>query len=476
MENALARRQLLKTGAAASIVTGLQLYSTPAVADYAIGPTLRRNASTMVESDPILRGYRRAIRAMRALPDDNPCSWFYQAAIHGTLDPRNLQSWNTCHTDPTFFWAWHRMYLYWFERIVRKHSGMYDWAIPYWDWANPAERALPAAFRTTTSLLFDASRNAAVNGGANLSSGLGASVTNAMALLDYFNVQSSVNGPHGSVHVAVAGNMGAVASAAQDPIFWVHHAQVDRLWNLWLAQGGGRSSPVGNVAWRNTTYTFFDECCQPVTMRGCDVLRAALQLSYAYEGEPAQVNQYCPRRWFADIIRVSVLTSIKSAVLLRARPVRVALIPPREPEKARELVEILRRGDHRVAVQLTGVEAETQPGVSWEVHVGTTGFQPNPKSLIGTFALFSAGLKTRQQHYHPAEFTFSLGRALAGVSGEKFEVLFIPISGLDSSERALPPVVRSPVRIGEINVIIDARMQQPPSDEQKALSEEEQPR
>ena len=32
-------------------------------------------------------------------------------------------------------------------------------------------------------------------------------------------------------------------------------------------------------------------------MKGCDVLRAAKQLSYTYECEPPQVEQYCPRIW-----------------------------------------------------------------------------------------------------------------------------------------------------------------------------------
>jgi Common central domain of tyrosinase len=101
----------------------------PALAAYAAGPTVRRNAFTMAENDPILKGYRKAITAMKALPTDNPCSWTYQAAIHGTTLTPVQTAWNTCHIDPRFFWSWHRMYLYWFERIVRKHSGMYDWAI-----------------------------------------------------------------------------------------------------------------------------------------------------------------------------------------------------------------------------------------------------------------------------------------------------------------------------------------------------------
>ena len=136
------------------------------------------------------------------------------------------------------------MYLYWFERIVRKYSGMYDWAIPFWDWANPAQRQLPPAFRTVGSALHDPSRNAAMNNGTgSVSTALGTAVTNAYLLLDYFTAQSAINGPHGGVHGAVSGNMCCVPTAAQDPIFWAHHANVDRQWNLWIAQGGGRSNP-----------------------------------------------------------------------------------------------------------------------------------------------------------------------------------------------------------------------------------------
>ncbi len=86
---------------------------------------------------------------------------------------------------------------------------------------------------------------------APLSTGLATSVANAMALTNYFNAQGGIDGPHGTVHVTIGGNMGSVKRAAQDPIFWVHHAQIDRLWNLWLAQGG-RSSPVNDAAWRNS--------------------------------------------------------------------------------------------------------------------------------------------------------------------------------------------------------------------------------
>ena len=37
--------------------------------------------------------------------------------------------------------------------------------------------------------------------------------------------------------MGVGGWMSAFATAAQDPIFWLHHANIDRLWEAWLALG-----------------------------------------------------------------------------------------------------------------------------------------------------------------------------------------------------------------------------------------------
>ncbi|MFN0125291.1 MAG: tyrosinase family protein [Verrucomicrobiales bacterium] len=42
-------------------------------------------------------------------------------------------------------------------------------------------------------------------------------------------------GPHNSGHRAVGGTM-ASASSPADPIFWMHHANIDRLWAIWQAQ------------------------------------------------------------------------------------------------------------------------------------------------------------------------------------------------------------------------------------------------
>ncbi|KAL4724590.1 hypothetical protein ACLX1H_008032 [Fusarium chlamydosporum] len=43
------------------------------------------------------------------------------------------------------------------------------------------------------------------------------------------------NVPHGSIHSAVGGEMGDMgpSSSPNDPVFFMHHTQVDRLWALW---------------------------------------------------------------------------------------------------------------------------------------------------------------------------------------------------------------------------------------------------
>lgn len=39
-------------------------------------------------------------------------------------------------------------------------------------------------------------------------------------------------GPHGAVHAGIGGDMGP-STSPNDPIFFLHHTQIDRLWYLW---------------------------------------------------------------------------------------------------------------------------------------------------------------------------------------------------------------------------------------------------
>jgi tyrosinase len=86
--------------------------------------------------------------------------------------------------------------------------------------------------------------------------------------------------PHGDVHVQVGGNMGFFDTAALDPIFWLHHANIDRLWDVWLRQPGRANSTEG--AWlTGVTFKFHDENAATQTQQSKDVIDQ--QLDYVYE-------------------------------------------------------------------------------------------------------------------------------------------------------------------------------------------------
>jgi tyrosinase len=83
-------------------------------------------------SDPraaaMLESYKKAIRAMLALPPSDPRNWYRLALAHA-LD---------CPHGNWWFLVWHRGYVGWFEQICRELSGDPTFALPYWDWtANP---------------------------------------------------------------------------------------------------------------------------------------------------------------------------------------------------------------------------------------------------------------------------------------------------------------------------------------------------
>jgi tyrosinase-like protein len=40
--------------------------------------------------------------------------------------------------------------------------------------------------------------------------------------------------------MGIEGDLGSPATAARDPIFWLHHANIDRLWVRWTDPARGR--------------------------------------------------------------------------------------------------------------------------------------------------------------------------------------------------------------------------------------------
>jgi hypothetical protein len=461
------RRFLVTAGAAASTVLGSSIFDLDSVW---AAPLMRRNLGGMAPDDPILISYRKAIKAMKVLPASNPLSWDYQAAIYGTALSGSHTAWNTRQLGNHFFWTWHRMYLYWFERIVRRMSGDDTWALPFWDYESSAQRTLPLAFRDPESELYTPERSPGWNAGSasfpvrhvESSYGMAIGGTGLQGRAFFTAGEVIESNPHNNVHVDIGGWMGSPFTAAQDPVFYVHTANIDRLWNLWIAQGGSmRNDPLFLDAWKNNRYTFFDENGNEVRMSGCDVMRCAEQLSYTYEGEPPQVNQYCPKPLPALSTEVRLLVEGPSAKLT-GEPVSVPidLAPIRQ-----RLPKLLQSTDSFVALNFQ-LQAEREPGAVWEIYLGLPPDAPasgDSPCFLGTASLFSRGVlshSTGQPSSNPVlsflGFLFPAARALsASLKPNQSRVLvrFVPRGPLMNG-KASQPKVQATVRCGSVNLAL----------------------
>lgn len=281
------RRDFIKS---AGVAGGLLLLEPPASAqtikDFIFrrrcrdaGAIVRKSFKNLTAAE--LAAFKNGVAVMKSRATNDPTSWAYQAAIHGTTLTPTQTAWNTCQHNITHFFSWHRMELCFFERILRKASGMPSLGLPYWNYsdsADPNARFLPAAFRTpanATNPLFTANRNANINNGTGQLSASAVSLAQAIpGPIPFYTFSGNVNGtPHGAVHGGIGGGMGSVPTAALDPIFWLHHCNIDRLWNRWLAGGGGRANPPStDTVWHNTKFTFFDEFGGQVQMSGAELL------------------------------------------------------------------------------------------------------------------------------------------------------------------------------------------------------------
>nr|XP_043622467.1 polyphenol oxidase I, chloroplastic-like [Erigeron canadensis] len=257
--------------------------------------------------------YKKAIQAMRALPDDHPHSFKQQASIHCAycnggytqvvgngfpdikIDVHN--SW--------LFFPFHRWYLYFYERILGKLIDDPTFALPYWNWDDPSGMQIPKMFlfdENENNPLYDDFRdkrhqppqlvNLALKPNqdkdlsndqekCNLFTVYRDLVSNANNEIDFFGGKyvagAGPNDPkpstgsverssHTAVHLWVGDSslpnredMGNFYSAGYDPLFYVHHANVDRMWKLWKDLRPGENVEPTDNDWLNASYVFYDE-------------------------------------------------------------------------------------------------------------------------------------------------------------------------------------------------------------------------
>ncbi|MBX9628489.1 MAG: tyrosinase family protein, partial [Gemmataceae bacterium] len=345
------------------------------------GVRVRQNVAALTTAQ--LDSLRKGVAAMKALPDSDPRSWTFQAAIHGTDIPPTSPLFNKCEHGTVGFLPWHRGYLYYFERILRWAANDPALMLPYWEWGTAP--TVPGAFRlpaSATNPLYDATRT--LNNGAALPNSVVVDgVNNALALTDFdsgVGFSGTLEGPHGAIHVITGGpggNMSAVSRAARDPIFWLHHGNIDRLWDRWLNLGGGRANP-SDPTFLDTQYSFADETGATVTTKVRDILSSAT-LGYRYDDTPNPAVAAAMALTTAAVAPpAATLAATSSAPAealdkVEAKPLgfevaRVKLAPV--PDARAALAQAFpATGGPRVLVAVEGVTADRPPGYAVGVYL-----------------------------------------------------------------------------------------------------------
>lgn len=274
MNNKISRRDVGKF-----VATGMLLATGVSVAQVvkASGAAkVRRDITDIKFGAEATQRYREAVAALKALPSNDLRNWHNLSVIHRDHCPHG--NW--------YFLPWHRAYLAAFEAICREVIQDADFALPYWNWT--VFRQLPRGFINAEeggveNPLFHGARVMKEND--TLSSilaphGIDAEEIFGTAKLDQILKSTSFQEfgstkprrqndldetwqraggrktalerePHDYLHGVVGGDMGDPRISPQDPIFYLHHCNIDRIWSRWNRNGGKNES---DLYWLDFTF------------------------------------------------------------------------------------------------------------------------------------------------------------------------------------------------------------------------------
>jgi len=243
-------------------------------------------------SDDQVAAFRDAYRQMMQINDNRGYQYF--AGLHG------VPSWYCWHHQQNahsaqqmqLFLPWHRAYLYNFEMAMRDRvPGV---TLPWWDWTlrSPRQSGIPNIFgvlkvgnqtnplvtfrinlpNTSPALVHNTKRHPGNPDDLPAQS----NVDDVLSRTDWNDFTDAIEDVHDAVHGWVSGDMGVVGTAAFDPIFWSHHAMIDRIWWLWQVRNGS-----GNIS-----TDLLDTVLAPFNFRVRDVLNVN-DLGYDYAAAQA---------------------------------------------------------------------------------------------------------------------------------------------------------------------------------------------
>ncbi|KAH6569860.1 hypothetical protein BASA50_003602 [Batrachochytrium salamandrivorans] len=170
------------------------------------------------------------------------------------------QALGVAHSSAAFL-PWHRAFLSAYENALRDECG-YPGALPFWDWTIDSQAPESSSLWSDRSFGGDGNPftpNRCITNGPYVNfystfefrSCISRAITGNLGSTTSFYTpevifrmvstsrtydafrQAVEQGPHNNVHAGIGGTMAIVAVSTNDPIFMLHHANVDRVWSIW---------------------------------------------------------------------------------------------------------------------------------------------------------------------------------------------------------------------------------------------------
>jgi len=392
----------------------------------------RQSVIGMGANHPTIQTYRAAVQAMRALPASDTRNLESQARIHQDRCPHG--NW--------YFLPWHRAYLHRFEAICRELTGENTFRLPYWDWSS--DPRVPPPFWGQGNPL-DHPRDAGPNDRA-LPEMVGQPVIDNVVLpeTDFEQFASGESTtqrggsflgplearPHNHVHNFIGGDMVTFMSP-RDPVFWLHHANVDRIWAMWNSRGNGNTS---SSQWRDFQFNadFVDTQGNPVNVRVTDV-EDTRQLGYTYD-DVGDFNVPAPQAVMAPQAATLEFAAANDKPSIPGRTLSVN-VPANVLQLRRAVSRAQAAGPNRVFVVISDIDAPETEQVVVRVFVNKPDATPStPTSdphFAGSFAFFvfsHAREHGHEQASYRIELTETLRRlALTNELGSELQIQLLPV-------------------------------------------------
>ncbi len=267
------------------------------------GQSIRKNHTEMTDSEKT--ALVNAFYSLRNGPDIvNNLALFHRDFFDFGISPnRDIHKNLMDEPEKQIFLAWHRMQMFEMEQAMQEIDPTIS--IPYWD---------SSIDQSTTSSLWDQNFMGSFDANWSLGRALGSANLPSPAQVNALQATPGSNWPpptsgnigfyryantmeRGTVHVGghvwVQGAM-STSSSPRDPIFYLHHTNVDRLWDEWeKAQLPGQGSfhiTSTTMLRYDGTYNFDDEILPQVDP---DVITDNKVLGVFYaQNQLAELNDY----------------------------------------------------------------------------------------------------------------------------------------------------------------------------------------